>query len=72
MASTRICVASREFEIEDIFQRHLSTEVSFNQKDLFYVLRKINSDVAKKTTMELDSVVVRIVRLLFLREADGY
>jgi hypothetical protein len=34
---------------------------------------KINSDMAKKTTMELDSVMVRIVRqVLFLREADGY
>ncbi len=31
----------------------------------FNVLREINNDVAKKTTMELDSVVVRIVLSVF-------
>ncbi len=41
-----------QFEIEAIFQCHLSTDVSFNQKD-YYFLCEINNDVAKKTTMEL-------------------
>jgi hypothetical protein len=46
---------------------------SVSTRRIFYVLRKINSDVAKKTTMELDSVVVRVVfQVLFSREADGY
>ncbi len=46
---------------------------SVSTKRIFHVLREINSDVAKKATMESDSVVVRIVRqVLFLREADGY
>ncbi len=45
----------------------------FQPEGFFYVLREINSDVGKKTTMELDSVVVRIVcQVLFLREVDGY
>jgi hypothetical protein len=45
----------------------------FQPEGFFYVLHEINSDVAKKTTMELDSVVVRIVRqVLFSGEADGY
>jgi hypothetical protein len=45
----------------------------FQPEGFFYFLCKIKSDVAKKTTMELDSVVVRIVRqVLFSREADGY
>jgi hypothetical protein len=39
----------------------------FQPEGFFYFLREINSDVVKKTTMELDSVVVRrsnIVRAL--------
>ena len=51
----------------------LVNQSQFQPEGFFYVLREINSDVAKKTTMELDSVVVRIVRqVLFSREADGY
>ncbi len=46
---------------------------SISTRRIFYFLCEINSDVAKKTTMELDSVVVRILRqVLFSREADGY
>ncbi len=45
----------------------------FQPEEFFYFLCEINDDVAKKTTMELESVVVRIVRqVLFSREADGY
>jgi hypothetical protein len=59
--------------LKAFFNATFLTNVSFNQKDVFNVLCEINSDVVKKTTMELDSVVVRIVRqVLFSREADGY
>ncbi len=55
------------------FSAPLVNRSQFQPEGFFYFLRKINSDVAKKTTMELDSVVVRILRqVLFLREADGY
>jgi hypothetical protein len=51
----------------------LVNQSQFQPEGFFYVLCNINSDVAKKTTMELDSVVVRIVRqAIFSREADGY
>ncbi len=53
-------------------QRHFSPEVRGNQKDFFYGLREINSDVAKNPTVELYSLDVRIVRQIFFsRKADG-
>ena len=54
------------------FQRQFSPEVRVHQKEFFFGLREVITDVAKNPTVELNILDVRIVRQnFFLRKADG-
>ena len=54
------------------FQRHFSPEVCVHQKEFFFGLCEVITDVAKNPTVELNILNVRIVRQnFFSRKADG-
>jgi hypothetical protein len=54
------------------FQRQFSPEVRVHQKEFFFGLREVITDVAKNPTVKLNILDVRIVRQnFFSRKADG-
>jgi len=54
------------------FQRQFSPEVRVHQKEFFFGLREVITDVAKNPTVELNIPFVRIVRQnFFSRKSDG-
>ncbi len=54
------------------FQCHFSPEVCVHQKEFFFGLREVITDVAKNPTVELNILDIRILRQnFFSRKTDG-